>query len=197
MPEPLRKGRFSRHAGPLIEQVKRTSTAIFSPTAVASFFSGKGKELLADVDWLHESLDAPLPAPQEDICFILAANEADITILNWCRGSATSSITNVVLASDTDYNFVPPASEVPFTLSYRRFGNRRNGIAAAKPHVLTYNKHLHTHPHWVWVRDEVRHVVTLAAGHDYLPKGLKGAGLFSLSKLSSLKDVSRHECRMR
>lgn len=199
LPSGLRDGKFRKHAKPLIEEMKRTAPAMFSISNVQSFFASDGPEMLDHVTWQQEVesetsqdwgvVNGNILECTAPISFILSSDESDMTIMRMCRETSKLSETNIVMACDSDFNFVPPAHEIPWTLHYKRFASRRLAVANDKPHVLTSNTSLHDHPRWIWKEDITRHLVTLAAGHDYLPRGMKGAGLFSLSRLASLEKV--------
>lgn len=107
---------------------------------------------------------------------VRAIDEADMTIYRVCA-HFSSSHTTLVLSGDSDMFFIPKASHVNMTVSFRR-SNSASRKLLRNPWTLTNVSALHGFtPLWPWSTDEQRIMAALLSGHDYVVGGAAGIGL--------------------
>lgn len=140
-------------------------------------------------DW--PSSNPRIVQPQSRITYILSRDEADLTLYNACRYRTQPSDSTLILAIDSDYNIIPSAHEVSYTLNYVKFANRGLRKAADNHYVVTDNRLVHSHGKFPWADDVARRAAAAMAGCDYLPGGIRGLGFKTMAGQQAFhRDVS-------
>jgi len=182
-----------------IHSLKRTSWIHFPYFHTTMYLLNLQTTLFPSSRILHErqptvarswsDSNAHLLAPDPRSSVILSCDEADFTILNYCKAKDPNVIA-VVLSSDSDFNFLAAGDDITYTINYRRFWKPAARQNAHNQYVVTDNRRLHASDVFPWKTNASRHLAAIMAGVDYLPGGLASVGLWRLADNKEMASVS-------